>query len=1021
MNHLKLLFLFLVAIILIPTQQTGAQNTNLSGHIDWEGWSFDYSVGADFDGLAINDVTYKGIQIMGKGNFPAMPVYYNGNACGPYLDRLDTGLSPVTWANDALLVAREFTVGGEQWYEIGNRQFIGDYDIYQVWYFNSEGVIDAHLFSRGLQCNTFHVHYPHWRFDFDIAGASNDQILRQTTTGLIPYTTEFDVQATAAENHGWIVKDTLTNDSVSLQLDTGSWNVDGTIVPETAYSNNRVIGRAYNSGEADWTGSIPSNWGSGAGNVGYGNGENIDDTDIALWYAAYLPHSGSDGADLWHSTGVRISVNLASDFVYLLNPGNLTNYQGEQVIRQMVADTSQPPLTYAATGLPDGLTIDPNSGEVSGQVTTVASYETAVTVTDDAGESRSVSFTWQIDDLDSDDDGIPNATEQSFFSYTTPLAVIPPDGNSATQTIDLSAYDVSIGAQVDLSGIQANGDLNGSTEHFTLNINNGEYESSDLQTDVQCNGVTDLVSPVQTTVSVIDIGGGTPGIRLRGTSSAEVDDLNGCRSGIEYRLTVAGDYVNDSDGDGAEDFLDLDSDNDGALDVIEAGGTDADEDGFIDDLLNNQAVLLNPPDSDGDEIPDYLDLTSSGGVFDINGTPYAEFDTNGDGTIDNNDVEGGTDADNDGIDDTIDGNPNQFGTAPPAPNQPPVISPILDQITDINSVVNLIVSASDPEGDSNLTFEITGLPTDLSLENSTGTQATISGTATELGTSTVSVTVTDSAGESATRQFVWTIQAVEPPFSCTPGLLHERWEGIPGGLVSDLTSHSSYPSRPTSADVIDQFVTDRYVMDNYGVRVRGYLIAPETGTYRFWIASDDRGELWLSSDSDPANVALIGSVSGWTFPDEHDKYSGQRSAEINLIAGKRYYIEGLMKQYRGADHLTVWWETPSQARAFITSADACAFEISGIAPTAQIDASPTIGFAPLNVSLDAGNSSDSDGEIVTYQWDLGDGTSASGTTVNHSYGSPGVYHAVLTIVDNDGRTDTATVQITINVDPDDIG
>jgi len=45
-------------------------------------------------------------------------------------------------------------------------------------------------------------------------------------------------------------------------------------------------------------------------------------------------------------------------------------------------------------------------------------------------------------------------------------------------------------------------------------------------------------------------------------------------------------------------------------------------------------------------------------------------------------------------------------------------------------------------------------------------------------------------------------------------------------------------------------------------------------------------------------------------------------------------------------------------------------------PTASFTATPETGEAPLTVSFDAGASDDTDGTIVSYEWDYGDGTTA---------------------------------------------
>jgi len=52
------------------------------------------------------------------------------------------------------------------------------------------------------------------------------------------------------------------------------------------------------------------------------------------------------------------------------------------------------------------------------------------------------------------------------------------------------------------------------------------------------------------------------------------------------------------------------------------------------------------------------------------------------------------------------------------------------------------------------------------------------------------------------------------------------------------------------------------------------------------------------------------------------------------------------------------------------------------------------------INFDASGSSDEDGRIVSYLWDFGDGNSATGTRVNHSYYNPGVYKVKLKIEDN---------------------
>ena len=144
----------------------------------------------------------------------------------------------------------------------------------------------------------------------------------------------------------------------------------------------------------------------------------------------------------------------------------------------------------------------------------------------------------------------------------------------------------------------------------------------------------------------------------------------------------------------------------------------------------------------------------------------------------------------------------------------------------------------------------------------------------------------------------------------TNGVLREVYTGIQGTAVSDLTNAPSFPQSPTTVQVLTNFEAPTNVGDNYGQRLRAFITPPVTGNYTFWIASDDNGELFVSSDDTPQNKQLVASVSVWTNPREWTKYPEQQSASIPLIGGQRYYIEALMKEGTGGDNLAVRWQLP---------------------------------------------------------------------------------------------------------------
>lgn len=157
--------------------------------------------------------------------------------------------------------------------------------------------------------------------------------------------------------------------------------------------------------------------------------------------------------------------------------------------------------------------------------------------------------------------------------------------------------------------------------------------------------------------------------------------------------------------------------------------------------------------------------------------------------------------------------------------------------------------------------------------------------------------------------------AMSPAANANGGLTHELWFGVGGSTIADLKRDPRYPDAPDKHDVtgVDLALQGK----DYGERLRGYLVAPESGRYRFWIASDDESELWLSSDEIEGSKRLIARVNGHTPRYAWDESSGQASVLIPLEAGKRYYIEVLHKQADIKDNLAVAWQTPGGERVTI--------------------------------------------------------------------------------------------------------
>jgi hypothetical protein len=156
--------------------------------------------------------------------------------------------------------------------------------------------------------------------------------------------------------------------------------------------------------------------------------------------------------------------------------------------------------------------------------------------------------------------------------------------------------------------------------------------------------------------------------------------------------------------------------------------------------------------------------------------------------------------------------------------------------------------------------------------------------------------------------------------STIPGLgtiVQEIWYDVYSDNLDALKNHWRYPDQPDETTVLRRFETGDNLGENYGGRIHGWLYAPLTGDYTFWICSDDQGELWLSKDDEPRNVQLIAYVKdsptasgGWADRNVWTKYASQKSNPVRLIAGNKYYIMALWKEGAVDDHCQVAWQGP---------------------------------------------------------------------------------------------------------------
>ncbi|HOW64711.1 MAG TPA: PA14 domain-containing protein [Candidatus Paceibacterota bacterium] len=200
--------------------------------------------------------------------------------------------------------------------------------------------------------------------------------------------------------------------------------------------------------------------------------------------------------------------------------------------------------------------------------------------------------------------------------------------------------------------------------------------------------------------------------------------------------------------------------------------------------------------------------------------------------------------------------------------------------------------------------------------------------------------------------------------------------------------------------------------ENYAQRMSGWLIPPTTGSYIFFVASDDGCELYISTDDSPANLGTdpIARISTWVGSREwnggwtadggnREIYNNNNAgAPIDLVGGKSYYVEVLMNEGTSGDNLAVGWVTPGKTvDVNIEPPDVAAVElIPGSALAGYLDpgrSSLTITKHPQSITVlenqtgmfsVLAEATSEIGSVISYQWqkngaDIAGATGASYT------------------------------------------
>ena len=205
------------------------------------------------------------------------------------------------------------------------------------------------------------------------------------------------------------------------------------------------------------------------------------------------------------------------------------------------------------------------------------------------------------------------------------------------------------------------------------------------------------------------------------------------------------------------------------------------------------------------------------------------------------------------------------------------------------------------------------------------------------------------------------------------------YSDIPGVLAEDLAFDPSYPDSPSEVRYIRSFDSRDAIptndLDEYGSRIEGFITPLESGSYTFFLRSDDGAELYLSTDDSESNARIIAEeldcCDAFQEPETDDFAT---SLPVTLQAGTPYFIMVLHKEGAGGDFAQVAWRkdgdpTPAGDLEPIPAAFLSTLADDSQSPTVTITSQPLGGGGIENGSATFDLAFDADpASPVCIQW-----------------------------------------------------
>ncbi|HEY8524542.1 MAG TPA: PKD domain-containing protein [Acidimicrobiales bacterium] len=280
----------------------------------------------------------------------------------------------------------------------------------------------------------------------------------------------------------------------------------------------------------------------------------------------------------------------------------------------------------------------------------------------------------------------------------------------------------------------------------------------------------------------------------------------------------------------------------------------------------------------------------------------------------------------------------------------------------------------------------------------------------------------------------------------------------PNGTNSRITQPPfvNFAGQNERHPVVDEFSIEAWIRTTttQGGRIIGF---GNSGTGTSGSSTADRmlymtntGRVMFGVRTRPEGTAATSSRVNRTIMSGTGINDGQWHHVVGTLDpdGMRLYVDGELVASRddvnsghgyygywrvGSDTLSGWTSAPSSTR-FNGDIDEAAVYYEALTPeqvathhdigTGDLvpNAAPVASFtvepSDLTVAVDGSGSTDADGTIESYEWDFGDGETATGATASHTYAEPGEYTITLTVTDDGGATATATETVTVTAPPE---